>query len=46
MIFGYLAKDLLKVRGNNLEEMCEEYNLDPQEIREQVNKIKAHLDEF
>ncbi len=46
VIFGYLAKDLLKVRRNNLEEMCEEYNLDPEEMREQVNKIKAHLDEF
>ena len=46
VIFGYLAKDLLKVRGNSLEEMCEEYNLDPEEMREQVNKIKAHLDEF
>lgn len=45
-IFGYLAKDLLKVRGNNLEEMCDEYGLDVEETRAEVNKIKAHLDDF
>ena len=46
VIFGYIAKELLQIRDNSLAEMCERYNLNEEEIREEVNKIKAHLEDF
>ena len=46
VIFGYIAKELLQTRDNSLTKMCERYNLNEEEIREEVNKIKAHLEDF
>ena len=46
VIFGYIAKELLQIRDNSLTKMCERYNLNEEEIREEVNKIKAHLEDF
>ena len=46
IIFGYIAKELLQTRDNSLTKMCERYNLNEEEIREEVNKIKAHLEDF
>ena len=46
VVFGYIAKDLLQSKDNDLDKLCEKHGLDKQEIKEEVNKIKAHLDEF
>ena len=46
VIFGYIAKELLQTRDNSLTKMCERYNLNEEDIREEVNKIKAHLEDF
>ena len=46
VIFGYIAKELLQTRDNSLTKMCERYDLNEEEIREEVNKIKAHLEDF
>lgn len=46
VIFGYIAKDLLQSKDNDLDKLCEKHGLDKQEIREEVNKIKAHLEDF
>ena len=46
VIFGYIAKELLQTRDNSLTKMCVRYNLNEEEIREEVNKIKAHLEDF
>ena len=46
VIFGYIAKELLQTRDNSLAKMCEKYNLSEEEIKEEVNKIKAHLEDF
>ena len=46
VVFGYIAKDLLQSKDNDLDKLCEKHGLDKQEIREEVNKIKAHLEDF
>ena len=46
VIFGYIAKELLQSRDNSLVKMCERYSLNEEEIREEINKIKAHLEDF
>ena len=46
VIFGYIAKELLQIKDNDLSKMCEQYSLDEEEIRTEVNKIKAHLEDF
>ena len=46
VIFGYIAKELLQSKDTSLSKMCEKYHLDEQEIRIEVNKIKAHLEDF
>ena len=46
VIFGYIAKELLQSKDASLAKMCEKYHLDEQEIRQEVNKIKAHLEDF
>ena len=46
VIFGYIAKELLQIKDNDLSKMCEQYSLDEEEIRAEVNKIKAHLEDF
>ena len=46
VIFGYIAKELLQIKDNDLSKMCEHYSLDEEEIRVEVNKIKAHLEDF
>ena len=46
VIFGYIAKDLLQNKDNDLDKLCEKHGLDKQEIRKEVNKIKAHLEDF
>ena len=46
VIFGYLAKDLLKVRDNDLEKICEEYQLESKEVLLKIHKIKKHLEDF
>ena len=46
VIFGYIAKELLQTRDNSLTKMCVRYNLNEEEIREEVNKIKDHLEDF
>ena len=46
VVFGYIAKELLQSKDNDLSEMCEQYSLDEEEIRAEVNKIKAHLEDF
>lgn len=46
VIFGYIAKELLQIKDNDLSKMCEQYSLDEEEIRVEVNKIKAHLEDF
>ena len=46
VIFGYIAKELLRSKDNDLDKLCEKHGLDKQEIKEEVNKIKAHLEDF
>ena len=46
VVFGYIAKELLQSKDNDLSKMCEQYSLDEDEIRAEVNKIKAHLEDF
>lgn len=46
VVFGYIAKELFQSKDNDLSKMCEQYSLDEEEIREEVNKIKAHLEDF
>ena len=46
VVFGYIAKELLQSKDTSLSKMCEKYHLDEQEIRQEVNKIKAHLEDF
>ena len=46
VIFGYIAKELLQNKDNDLDKLCEKHGLDKQEIKEEVNKIKAHLEDF
>ena len=46
VVFGYIAKDLLQSKDNDLDKLCEKHGLDKQEIKEEVNKIKAHLEDF
>ena len=46
VVFGYIAKDLLQSKDNDLDRLCEKHGLDKQEIKEEVNKIKAHLEDF
>ena len=46
VIFGYLAKDLLKVRDNDLEVLCQEYGLSLKKLQKEINKIKKHLEDF
>ena len=46
VIFGYIAKELLQSKDNDLDKLCEKHGLDKQEIKEEVNKIKAHLEDF
>ena len=46
VVFGYIAKDLLQSKDNDLDKLCEKHGLDKQEIIEEVNKIKAHLEDF
>ncbi len=46
VVFGYIAKDLLQSKDNDLDKLCEKHGLDKQEIQEEVNKIKAHLEDF
>ena len=46
VVFGYIAKDLLQSKDNDLDKLCDKHGLDKQEIKEEVNKIKAHLEDF
>ena len=46
VVFGYIAKELLQNKDNDLDKLCEKHGLDKQEIKEEVNKIKAHLEDF
>lgn len=46
VVFGYIAKELLQSKDNDLDKLCEKHGLNKQEIREEVNKIKAHLEDF
>ena len=46
VVFGYIAKDLLQSKDNDLDKLCEKHGLDKQEIKQEVNKIKAHLEDF
>ncbi len=46
VVFGYIAKELLQSKDNDLDKLCEKHDLDKQEIKEEVNKIKAHLEDF
>ena len=46
VVFGYIAKELLQSKDNDLDKLCEKHGLEKQEIREEVNKIKAHLEDF
>ena len=46
VIFAYLAKDLLKVKDNDLKKMCEENQLNEEEITQEINKIRQHLADF
>lgn len=46
VVFGYLAKDLLKVKDNDLAKMCEEWNLELEATNREINKIKTHLENF
>ena len=46
VIFGYLAKDLLKVKDNDLKKMCEQYLLNEEEVGLEINKIRKHLADF
>ena len=46
VVFGYIAKDLLQSKDNDLDKLCEKHGLDKQEIIEEVNEIKAHLEDF
>ena len=46
VVFGYIAKELLQSKDNDLDKLCEKHGLDKQEIKEEVNRIKAHLEDF
>ena len=46
VVFGYIAKELLQSKDNDLDKLCEKHGLDKQEIKEEVDKIKAHLEDF
>ena len=46
VIFGFLAEDLLKTNDVDLDKMCDLRNLDKQETLEEINKIKALLEDF
>ena len=46
VVFGYIAKELLQSKDNDLDKLCEKHGLDKQEIKEEVNKIKVHLEDF
>ena len=46
VVFGYIAKELLQSKDNDLDKLCDKHGLDKQEIKEEVNKIKAHLEDF
>lgn len=46
VIFGFIAKELLQSKDNDLAKMCDKYNLNEEGVREEVNKIKAHLEDF
>ena len=46
VVFGYIAKELLQSKDNDLDKLCEKHGLDKQEIKEEVNKVKAHLEDF
>ena len=45
-IFGTLAKDLLQVKDDGLNKLCDEFDLNEDGIREEINKIKDHLEDF
>ena len=46
VIFAYLAKDLLRVKDNDLSALCDKYGLDVDEISEETNIIKEYLKDF
>ncbi len=46
VIFGFLAEDLLKTNDVDLDKMCALRNLNKQETLEEINKIKALLEDF
>ena len=46
VIFAYLAKDLLRVKDNDLFTLCEKYGLDYDEMSQKTNIIKEYLKDF
>ena len=44
VIFGYLAKDFLRIRDNDLDKMCEEYELNKEDTLQEIIKIKKHIE--
>ena len=46
VIFAYLAKDLLRVKDNDLFTLCEKYSLDYDEVSQKTNIIKEYLKDF
>ena len=46
VIFGYLAKDMLKVKDNNLDKEVEQYGLNKEETTLEIDKIRKHLEDF
>ena len=44
VIFGYLAKDFLRIRDNDLDKMCEEYGLNKEDTLQEIIKIKKHIE--
>ena len=46
VIFAYLAKDLLRVKDNDLFTLCEKYGLDYDDVSQKTNIIKEYLKDF
>lgn len=46
VIFGYLGKEMLQSKDNDLKAVCETYNLKESEIRSEIALVKGRLDEF
>lgn len=45
-IFGYIGKEMLHAKENDLSELCDEYHLDEEEIKKQISVVKGYLNDF